>query len=171
MGIITKWHNTKDWKDTEQYPHQNTKENNIMVSTTPRNTWKMPIRCEKTRLHTMFSSDNKFVAYAWVMIFVMITHSRKKISEILWVFMVFWGWLLYVPTPHEKETSNKGVCPVFLKKISFGSKGSWKSIEIGLENLYTCGFVGRKEIKLILYWFETFNCWDLALVKINDCNG
>ena len=63
-----------------------------------------------------------------------------------------------MPTPHEKETSNKGICPVFLKKISFGSKGSGKSIEIGLENLYTCGFVGHKEIKLILYWFETFNC-------------
>ena len=24
-GVITKWHNTKDWKDTEQYSHHNTK--------------------------------------------------------------------------------------------------------------------------------------------------
>ena len=62
-----------------------------------------------------------------------------------------------MPTPHEKEMSNIGICPVFLKKIFFDSKGSWKSIEIGLENLYTCGFVGRKEIKLILYRFQTFN--------------
>ena len=88
----------------------------------------------------------------------MITHSRKKFLKYFgcsWFSEV--DYYNYVPTPHEKETSNKGICPVFLKKISFGSKGSWKSIEIGLENLYTCGFVGRKEIKLILYWFETFN--------------
>ena len=46
---------------------------------------------------------------------------------------------------------------MFLKKIFFGSKGSWKSIEIGLENLDTYEFVGLKGIKLILYRFETFN--------------
>ena len=63
-----------------------------------------------------------------------------------------------MPTPHEEETSNKGICPVFIKNFFFfGSKGSWKSIEIGLENLYTYGFVGLKGIKLILYRFETFN--------------
>ena len=25
IGAITKWRNTKDWKDTEQYSHHNTK--------------------------------------------------------------------------------------------------------------------------------------------------
>ena len=63
-----------------------------------------------------------------------------------------------MPTPHEKEKSNKGICPVFLKKIFFGSKGAGNLLRLVFENLYTCGFVGRKEIKLILYRFETFNC-------------
>ena len=31
MGAITKWRNTKDWKDTDQYPHKQT--NNGFLNT------------------------------------------------------------------------------------------------------------------------------------------
>ena len=40
MGVITKWRNRKDWKDTEQYPHHNTKANQQSFRRTNKHPFK-----------------------------------------------------------------------------------------------------------------------------------